>query len=213
MIDVRFVYADVGAGHMPNHVGDDLLDLVGKRAAVGVAQHDPAGACLVGVLGDAQGVLAIGLVAVEEVLAVDHRLAAGGDDRLDGLANAFQVFLVGRAECDADVIVPGLGDETGSRGWVLQRVLKARVVGDRAAGALGHAERRESRVRERRGRCKKLGVGLIGPWVATLDVVDAQLIEDLGDPDLVGDREVEARGLGAVPECRVEQVEAFLRGC
>ena len=51
-------------------------DLVGQRAAIGVAEHDPARAGLVGRPGAGQRVVRVGLVAVEEVLAVEHDLAA-----------------------------------------------------------------------------------------------------------------------------------------
>jgi hypothetical protein len=60
-------------------VADDLAHLVRLGAAIGVAQHDPARACLVGRLGAGQRIVRIGLVAVEEMLAIDHRLLAGGD--------------------------------------------------------------------------------------------------------------------------------------
>jgi hypothetical protein len=70
------VDADVVAGHVLHHFADDLLDLVRQRAAVGVAQHHPARARLVRRLGAGERVFRIGLVAVEEVLAVDQHLAA-----------------------------------------------------------------------------------------------------------------------------------------
>ena len=45
------------------------------------------------------------------MLAVDHRLAAGGDRRFDAVDDAGEVLLQRAAERDVDVIVPGLGDE------------------------------------------------------------------------------------------------------
>ena len=57
-------------------VGDDRLDLVRQRAAVGVAQHDVAGALHDRRLEGAQGELRVALEAVEEVLHVDHHAAA-----------------------------------------------------------------------------------------------------------------------------------------
>ena len=62
-------------------VGDDgggrRFDLMRQRAAVGVAEHDMAGAADHGRLEDAQGELGIGLEAVEEVLHVDEDQPAG----------------------------------------------------------------------------------------------------------------------------------------
>ena len=70
------VNADVIAGDMLDHLADDRLDLVRQRAAVGVAQHHPARAFLVGGLGAGEREFRIGLVAVEEMLAVEQHLAA-----------------------------------------------------------------------------------------------------------------------------------------
>ena len=98
-------------GTMLHHLGDDALDLVRQRAAVGVAQHDPAGAGLVRRPRDRERIVAVALVAVEEVLAVEHGFAPARDHGPDALADALEVFLVGDAERDAHVIVPRLGDE------------------------------------------------------------------------------------------------------
>ena len=68
--------ADMVAGHMLHHLADDRLDLVRQRAAIGVAQHHPARARLVRRPGAGERVFGVGLVAVEEVLAVDQHLAA-----------------------------------------------------------------------------------------------------------------------------------------
>ena len=72
------VDADMVAGDMFCDFADDALDLMRHAAAIGVAQHHPARAGFVGGLGAGQRELGILLVAVEEMLAVDHHLAAGG---------------------------------------------------------------------------------------------------------------------------------------
>ncbi len=100
------VDAEVCARHDLHHVGDDALDLVRKRAAVGVAQHHPAGAGFVRGPGDGQRIVAVALVAVEEVLAVEHGFAAARDHGLDAFGDALEVLLVRDAERDAHVIVP-----------------------------------------------------------------------------------------------------------
>ena len=51
---VMGVNADVIAGNMLHHLGDDGLDLVRHGAAIGVAQHHPARAGIVGRLGAGQ---------------------------------------------------------------------------------------------------------------------------------------------------------------
>ena len=90
---------------------DDRLHLVGKRAAIGVAEHRPARAGVERRIDAGERVVRIGLVAVEKMLAVEQRLAAGGDRRRDRLRDAFEVLFVGAAERELDVKIPGLGDE------------------------------------------------------------------------------------------------------
>ncbi len=75
---VMGVDADVIAGDVLCHLGDDGLDLVRHGAAIGVAQHHPARAGIVGRFGAGQREFRVFLVAVEEMLAVEHDLAAGG---------------------------------------------------------------------------------------------------------------------------------------
>ena len=48
----------------------------------------------------------------------------------------------------------------------------------------------------------------IGAWIATLDIVHAELVQHTGDRNLVLDRKVDARRLLAIAQCRVEEVEA-----
>ena len=128
------------AGHMLDHLADDGLDLVRQRAAVGVAQHDPARALLVGGLGAGQRIGRIGLVAVEEMLAVEQHLAAFGLGGLHAVADRGEVFLERGLERDAHVIVPGLGDEADRLGLGVEQRGEPRIVRGRAAGPPRHAE-------------------------------------------------------------------------
>ena len=56
---------------------------------------------------------------------------------------------------------------------------------------------------------KKFRIGRIGARIAAFDIVDADAVEHLRDRQLVGEREVDAIGLRAVAQRRIEQVEAF----
>ena len=55
---------------------DDRLDLLRQRAAVGVAEHHPARAGVVGRLGAGERIGRVRLVAVEEMLAVEEHFPA-----------------------------------------------------------------------------------------------------------------------------------------
>ena len=130
-----------------HHLADDLFDLVRQRAAIGVAQHDPARAFFVGGLGAGQRVFRIGLVAVEEMLAVEQHFPALCLGRADAVADRGEVFLVRRLQRDVDVVVPGLGDKADGVGLGIEQRGKAGIVGGRAAGPPRHAEGGERRVR------------------------------------------------------------------
>ena len=189
--------ADPLAREARDHGAHDPLHLVGQRAAVRVAKHDPASAGVKRDLDAGERVVGIGLVAVEKVLAVEHRLPTGGGRRGDRLGDRIQVLLVGAAERQPHMEVPGLADEADRVGIGLEEVLQAGVVGDRAAGALHHAEGGEF-CAARPLPFKERGVGRIGAGIAALDIVDPELVEHLRDENLVLQREINARRLLAV---------------
>ncbi len=191
------VNAEMVAGDGARDFGDDALDLVGKRAAVGVAKHHPSRARPVGGAGAVERVARIGLVAVEEMLAVDHRLAPGGEGRLDALFDAGEVFFQRAAERDADVIVPSLGDEHDGVSVRGDERGEAGIIGGRASGAFGHAEGAEPRAL-RRLALEEPRIERVGAGIAALDVVDAEPVEQRRDLQLVFEREVDAGGQCAV---------------
>ena len=201
--------AEMRTRHVLVDVRDDGGNLVRQRSAVGVAQHHPARAGLVRGGRHGQRIGAVGLVAVEEMFAVDHGFAIALHDRLDRLRDAFEVLLVADAERHAHVIVPRLGDQADGARMRLQRRLEARIVGDRAPSPLGHAEGGKGGIDEARIGLEELGVGDVGARVAAFDVVDADVVEGAGDQPLVLEREIHARRLRAVAQGRIEQVEAF----
>ncbi len=205
---VMGVDAEMVAGHAGRDRAHDGFDLVRQRAAIGVAQHDPARAGLVGGFGAGERVIGIVLVAVEEMLAIDDGLAPRRDRRLHALGNAFEVLLQRAAERDMNLVIPALGDEHDGVGGAVEQSGDARIVGGGAPRALGHAEGGEMRVR--RALClEEFGVLRIGAGIAALDVVDAERVEQSRDLLLVVEREIDARGLGAVAQGGVEQSDAF----
>ena len=192
------------------HVGDDRLDLVRQRAAVGVAQHHVAGALHHGGLERTQRELGVVLVAVEEVLHVDHHLPAGavqeghrvGDHRLALVQRGLQ-----RLE---HVVVPALGDDAHRRGVGVEQVAQRGVVVDLAARPAGAAERHHRRRGElqlRGGASEELDVLRVGAGPAALDEVHAEVVELLGDAQLVVDRGRHALHLQAVAQRRVEDLD------
>ena len=79
--------ADVAARDVFDDIADDGLDLVRHGPAIGVAQHHPARAGIIGRPGAGQREFAVLPVAVEEMFAIDHHLAAGGFRSSDAVAD------------------------------------------------------------------------------------------------------------------------------
>ncbi len=193
--------------------GDDGLDLRGEHAAVGVAEDDDVGAGLRGRPYDRLGVLGVGAVAVEEVLAVDEDAAALGAEVGDRVADHRDVLVERRAQGEFDVTVVGLGDQGDDGGAGVQEGRDLRVVRRLGAGAAGGAEGHELRVLEvdlvlRAG--EELGVARVGAGPAALDEAHAEVVQVPGDGQLVGDRQIDAFALGAVAQRGVEDVEAVV---
>ena len=203
-MDAKTIARDV-----PDDLGHDPFDLLGQRAAIGVAQHDPARAGVIGRLGADERVSRIGLVAVEEMLAIDQRLAPAFDDGLRRLLDRREVLFETDAERDIDVKVPRLRDQADRCDLGGEQRLKAGIVSERAARALGHAEGGEVRVAERTRFGEEPGVGGVRAGIARLDIVDPERIELLGDQPFVLDREIDAVGLRAVAERGVVEGEPF----
>ena len=154
------VNADMVAGNFFTDLADDFLHLVRQRAAVGVAQHHPARAFVVGRLGAGERIGRIGLVAVEEMLAIEQHLAAFGLGGAHAVADRGEVLLLGGLQRHPHVIIPGLGDEADGVGLRRQQRGKAWIVGRRTAGPPGHAERGQAARSGRRSAKRLVSVGL-----------------------------------------------------
>src|SRR5947207_260808 len=63
------------ARHRSGHGADDVGDFLRKRPAIGIAENHPAGACVIGGLCNFERIGGIGLVAIEEMLAIKQNLA------------------------------------------------------------------------------------------------------------------------------------------
>ena len=81
-------------GDFRGELADDLADLVGHGAAVGVAKDDEHGAGLDRGLDGLERVAGIGLPAVEEVLGVEDHLARGGAKVGDALGDHLEVLVL-----------------------------------------------------------------------------------------------------------------------
>src|SRR4030095_3049228 len=85
---------------------------------------------------------------------------------------------------------------------------ESRVVRRGAAGSARHAEGGEGGV-ELALLAEQLGVGRIGARIAAFHVIDAEIVKQAGDRELVVEGEVDAVRLRAVAQRGVEEIEAF----
>ena len=164
------------ARHNPCRFGHDAFDLRRQRSSVGVAKDDPSSARVISRARAFECVGRIGLVAVKEVLAVDHCLATRRDSGAHAVPDAREVLLERAAERDVNVIIPRFGDEHDRVGVCGEQRGDAGIVGGRAAGALGHAEGAKARLSGRLA-LKKPGIDRIGAGIAALHIIDSKLVE------------------------------------
>ncbi len=132
----------------------NALDLVGHRATIGVAQHDPPRAGFKSRLGARERIIGICLVAVEEVLAIDQHLTALFLGRAHAVTNGRQIFLKRGLKRHAHLIIRGLGDEADCIGLGVEQRRNARIVRDRAARPARHAKGGEGGVSSVGGSAK-----------------------------------------------------------
>jgi hypothetical protein len=143
-----------------DHPADDLAHLRRLRAAVGVAKHDPARAGVISSLRAGQRIIGVGLVAVEEMLAVQHDLLARSGRCLDRGRDRFQILLVGAAQRHAHVIVPAFRHEADGVGLRLQQRGQPRIVGGRMPARLTMPKATKDERRVRFSAKKAVSVGL-----------------------------------------------------
>ena len=207
------VDADPDPGRLDDVV-DDVGDPAGQHPAVGVAERDDRGARVVRRAEHLEGVVAVGAVAVEEVLGVEEHLLPLLAQVGDGVADHREVLLERGAQRQLDVAVVRLGDQRDHPGAGVAQRGHQRVVGRGDPGPPGGAEGREPRVAQVEllaGAAEELGVLGVGARPAALDVADAEVVEVPRDGQLVGDGEGEPLLLRAVAQGRVVDVEATLQ--
>ena len=190
------------------HFAHDALDFVRQGSAVGVAEHQPARARLLGGGEAGHGIIGIGLVAVEEMLGVEHRLVHARLGVGERVGDHLEILGAVDFERHVDMEVPGLADHADVARLGLQDRRQPGVVGGAAPGAARHAEGHELGILELRRIGEEPVVGRVRARPAALDIVDAQPVELARDRGLVGHGEIDALRLGPVSQGGVEEVDS-----
>ncbi len=191
--------------------GDDVAHPGRQHAAVGVAQDDDLRAGLGGGADDLEGVVGVGAVAVEEVLAVDEHPAAIGDEVAHRVRHHGEVLLQRGVQGAEDVLVMALRDDADHLGGRVQQRLHLRVLRSGGAHLAGGAEGHQFRVLQLQFTtgCGSEEGGVVGVCArpAALDEPESQLVQVARDLQLVADTQLQALLLGTITQGRVEDVE------
>ena len=203
------VDADRDAGEaFADHAGD-LVDFVRETAAVGVAQHQAVGAGL-GRGGErAQGIVGVGLVAVEEVLGVVHQFLALLLQIAHRVGDHRHVFVERGAQDFEHLIVPALAENGDGGGARLEQRPHIGILGDGRADLARRAESNQARMGQLEvcGAREELQVLRVRTGIARFDVGDTQRVEPLDDLELVLDGIGNSLRLSAVAQGRVVDVD------
>ena len=176
--------------------------LRGQRRAVRVAQRHGLGARLGGGTNTAQRVLRLGAVAVEEVLGVvDDALVLRAQER-DRLGDHAQVLLAVDLDDLLEMQRPGLADERADRRHGIREQPQRLVARGGHAAPARHPEGCDLGLAEALAGEQLEQLLLL--WVrgreAGLDQLDAELVEAVGDPQLLLGGERHALPLHAVAQ-------------
>src|SRR5213078_968637 len=196
---------DRGPGRV--HAGPDRGR---QRAAARVAQADEGRARVGRGAHARERVVAVGCQAVEEMLGVEDHLVGPRAQVGDGVVDDLQVLRQRDAQVLAHVEVPGLADDGDHRRLGGETEAEVAVVGGLHARPAGRAEGRHLRVLESEALdgAEELLVAWVRARPAALDVVEAEVVEALGDAELVLEREGDVLGLRPVAQRRVVELDA-----
>ncbi len=192
-----------------DHLTDDVFHVEGQRATIGVAQHDVGGPLERGRLEHPQGELGVLLVAVEEVLGVEHDPQTFAAQEAHRVGHHGHTLVEVGLQGLGDVVLRRLAHDAHRRRARLHQVAERGVVVHLALHPPCRPEGDErGRVEPQLGARppEELLVLGIGAGPSALDEVDAEVVELLGDTKLVVDAERDPFYLGAVAQRRVEDL-------
>ena len=185
------------------------FDSVRQRAAVGVAERQPLRAGAERGVETAQRVIRVAVLPVEEVLGVEYDTAILLHQPAYRVRDHAQVLVVAGAQHIRHLAVPRLAHQRDDRRAGVEQRAQLQVVLGPHLGPPRGAERSQLRMLQSMAAHggKVLGVGWVGAGPAAFDDGDAEVVEQLGDAQLVGHREVDADALRAVTQCRVVDLQ------
>ncbi len=173
------VHPGIPGGQMFLDHRHDRRDLGGQGAAVGVAEAEAVGAARDGPIQGGQGIVAVGLEAVEEMFGIVEKMLHVRTQKAQRLLDDQQIVGQLDAEGVADMDVPGLAEDGDGRGLRRHQGLQVRVLVGRVGEKPGGAEGGDLGVLERvlPDFLEVFRVLGVGARPAALDKIDAQLVK------------------------------------
>ncbi len=205
------VDAEPDAAEPGAHLFDGGLDLVRQPPPVGVAEDDhvrtPGGGRGEGL----QGVVAVPGQPVEEVLRIVDHLAAVAAQVGDRLPDHGEILRKAAADHLADVQVPALAENGDHRRFARNQRSELIVRLGAQARTPGAAEGGQAGAPEpgRTGQLEEVQIPRVRTRPAPFDVVHAEIVEALGDLELLLGAEGDALALGPVAQGGVVDQDRF----
>ena len=189
-------------GDRTPYLPDDLFDFKGQCTPVGIAEYDTIRPCLLSRRDRREGVFLVSLKTIEEVLGVEDDFGHVLLEKGDGFDDQFHIFFQRNIHRNEGVDVPRLAD----KGYHLCLCINEGA----DVGVLFRCNPLPRRAPKGHDLCggkrdvvdfvKVLDIPGIGTGPSSFDVVNAQLIKLLRDPQLVFNGEGDILRLGSIPQ-------------
>ena len=208
------VDADVGLGKAGADGADGGGDFGGKATAIGIAEDEVVGSSFGGGFESAEGVIGIGVVAIEEVFRVIDDFASLFFEDGDGVGDHAKVFDGGGAKDFFDVKEPAFAEDGDDGGFCLEEEADLGIGGGVDVGSAGGAEGGEfgGAPVEFSGLGKEVSILVVGAWPTAFDVVETVGGEAFGEAKFIGKGEVNAFALGTIAQGGVVKGESGVGG-
>ena len=182
--------------------------IMGQRATVGVTQHNPARAGIIGRLGRSNCIIRIGLEPVKEMLCIKQRLAPLPCDMCNGCFDIFDVFVQRYPQRSLHMKIMRFTHQTNRRSARIHNRRQHIVVVSGPTGPFGHPERCHGCTGLWHG-LKKLGIRGVRPRPTAFDVIDPKIIQHRRYRVLFCCRKLHALGLLPVAQCGVIKIQTL----
>jgi len=181
---------------------DDFGQLEGHGAAIGVAEDDTVGLGGFGSLEGLDGVLGIGLVAVEEMLGVVEDFLGMLFQIFQRVEDQFEIFLQRDTQCLTDMKIPGLAEDGNGIRLGFDQGDDVVVLVRRHLGAAGGTKGRDLGL----GKLllldilEKADILGVASRPAPFDILHTYFVKSVGDTDLILKQKRNILRLGTVTQ-------------